>query len=285
MNDYVRENLSYVALFFKMRSKKKEIRPERISYGKEKEQYFLCYEPKRKKSNTVIFWVHGGGWNSGSPSSFDHVGQRVASEGYVMISAGYRLSPKNKYPSQIKDVCDCFNASVSYLNERNIDTSCIIVAGPSAGAHLASILCYSSSVQKEYGVDISDIKGFVGFGGPYSFRDDQTKTITYLEKLLFEKGYDKHNAEPVSIMSKNHIPMLLIQSRHDGLIEYACAEDFAKRAKQVGNGCELYGVTDRKNTHSWYCVGSFLETRNENDTQDKFFTWIEGINSENRIDI
>ena len=102
MNDYVRENLSYVALFFKMRSKKKEIRPERISYGKEKEQYFLCYEPKRKKSNTVIFWVHGGGWNSGSPSSFDHVGQRVASEGYVMISAGYRLSPKNKYPSQIK---------------------------------------------------------------------------------------------------------------------------------------------------------------------------------------
>ena len=143
MNDYVRENLSYVALFFKMRSKKKEIRPERISYGKEKEQYFLCYEPKRKKSNTVIFWVHGGGWNSGSPSSFDHVGQRVASEGYVMISAGYRLSPKNKYPSQIKDVCDCFNASVSYLNERNIDTSCIIVAGPSAGAHLASILCYS----------------------------------------------------------------------------------------------------------------------------------------------
>ena len=38
-----------------------------------------------------------------------------------------------------------------------------------------------------------------------------------------------------TLMSKNHIPMLLIQSKHDGLIEYGCAEDFAKRAEALGN--------------------------------------------------
>ena len=43
------------------------------------------------------------------------------------------------------------------------------------------------------------------------------------------------SGEPISLMSKNHIPMLLIQSKHDGLIEYGCAEDFAKRAEALGN--------------------------------------------------
>lgn len=85
------------------------------------------------------------------------------------------------------------------------------------------------------------------------------------------------NGEPVALMGKSLIPMLLIQSRHDGLIEYACAEDFARRAEELGNTCELYSVVDRKNTHSWYTAGLFLETREENRGLDKFFSWIEEL--------
>ena len=277
MIDYIRENLSYPELFVKTHRVERKIKPTHIYYGTDKEQYFLYYEPKKRKSDVIIFWIHGGGWNTGSPRSFDHVGQRISDEGYRVISAGYRLSPKHKYPCQIKDVCDCFNAAVTYLDKRDIDTKRIVVVGPSAGAHLASILCYCKKVQDRYGVDISDIKGFVGFGGPYSFRDDQTRTMAYLERLLFKKGYDMRNGEPVRLMDKNHIPMLLIHSRHDGLIGYACAEDFKNRAEKLGNACELYEVKDKKNTHSWYVVGSFLKTRKENYTQDKFFSWIERI--------
>ena len=156
-----------------------------------------------------------------------------------------------------------------------MDTARIIAAGPSAGAHLTSILCYCREVQEEYGVDVSDIIGFIGTGGPYSFRDDQGLALRLLLNQLFEKGYDRRNAEPVFLMGTSRIPMLLIQSRHDGLVEYACAEDFARRAKELGNECELYSVTDRKNTHSWYTAGMFLETREENKGLDKFFSWIE----------
>ena len=56
---------------------------------------------------------------------------------------------------------------------------------------------------------------------------------------------------------------------------YTCAEDFAARAEELGNVCELYSVTDKKNTHSWYTAGMFLETREENRGLDKFFSWIE----------
>lgn len=275
MNDYLRENFSYFGIFKRLIAAKKYTSPERVSFGPDKEQYFLYYEPDNTISNKIIFWVHGGGWNAGDPKFFDYVGQHISKAGYRIISAGYRLSPKSKYPAQIADVCSCYNKAIEFLKEKGADTSQIIVVGPSAGAHLTSIMCYSDKVQKEYGVDISPITGFIGFGGPYSFRKDQSTTLKLLQNQLFEKGYDRKEAEPVSLMCANHIPMLLIQSEHDGLVQYACAEDFASRARELGNACELYSVKDKKNTHSWYTAGLFLETREENKGLDKFFTWIE----------
>lgn len=277
MNDCLRESLSYFGLYKKMLQIKKTYKSVRVPYGENKEQYFLYYEPKKNISDKVIVWVHGGGWNAGSPEFFDYVGQNVCNQGYRFISLGYRLSPRYKYPCQIKDVCEAYNSAVGHMTEKGIDVSKVIVAGPSAGAHLASIMCYCRKVQVKYDVDISNIIGFIGSGGPYSFRDNQGLTIKLLLNQLFKKDYNRRNGEPVALMNKNHIPMLLIQSKHDGLIEFACAEDFAKRAKEVGNTCELYSVTDRKNTHSWYTAGMFLESREENKGLDKFFSWIEGL--------
>ena len=275
MIDYIRENLSYYPIFWRYLFKtKKEFTPERVDYGSDKEQYFLYYEPAERTSDKVVIWVHGGGWNAGNPKFFDYVGQSMARQGYRFVSIGYRLSPKNKYPIQIEDVCAAYNAAIKYLKDKGIDTSKTVVAGPSAGVHLSSIMCYSKEVQREYQVDVSQVIGFAGFGGPYSFRESQSLTLKMLTGMLFAKGYDRRNAEPWSLMSKNHIPMLLIQSRHDGLIEFECAEEFADKAKTVGNRCEIYEVEDKKNTHSWYTAGCFLLSREESKTLDKFMTWI-----------
>ena len=239
--DYIRENLSYYPIFFRLLFKtKKEFTPERMDYGTDKEQYFLYYEPKERVSDKIVIWIHGGGWNAGNPKFFDYVGQYMARAGYRFVSIGYRLSPKNKYPAQIIDVCNAYNAAIKYLNDKGIDTSKVIVSGPSAGAHLSSILCYSKKVQDEYKVDVSNVIGYIGVGGPYSFRKSQSLTLKMLLGMLFAKGYDRTEAEPWSLMTKNHIPMLLIQSRHDGLVEFECAEDLAGKAEMVGNSCELY---------------------------------------------
>ena len=275
--DSFREYTSYFGLYRRMFRVGKKYTPVSVPYGKCKEQYFLYYEPEQVLSDKIIVWVHGGGWNAGSPEFFDYVGQCVCDKGYRFISVGYRLSPKYKYPCQLEDVCRGFNAAMAYLGENGIDASKIIVAGPSAGAHLTSIMCYCRKAQKRYNVDISNIIGFIGTGGPYSFRSDQGLAISLLLNQLFKDGYDRRNGEPAALMGQNHIPMLLIQSKHDGLIDFACAEDFAKRAKEVGNTCEVYSVTDRKNTHSWYTAGMFLETREENKGLDKFFSWIEKL--------
>ena len=277
MKDTTRENLSYFGLFRRLHKAKKIFTPEHISFGGHKDQYFLYYEPDKVISDKVIIWVHGGGWQSGTPKDFDYVGQRIAKEGYRCISMGYRLSTKFKYPCQIEDVCTGFNEAVKFLNGRNIDTSKIVVVGPSAGAHLTSILCYSKADQERYNVDVSNVIGFIGFGGPYCFEKCQDFTIRTLLNMLFTKGYDRKQAEPYSLMTKNNIPMLLIQSEHDGLLDFENAVLFEQKAKEVGNKCELYRVIDEKNTHSWYTAGCFFETREENKGLDKFFTYIEEL--------
>ena len=277
MIDYIRENLSYYGLFCRLHKAKTEIAPEYVSFGEDKDQYFLYYEPERPVSDKVVVWIHGGGWNSGDPKTFDYVGQYMAKSGYRFVSLGYRLSPKYKYPCQIEDVCNGYNEALKYLKGKGTDTSRIIVTGPSAGAHLSSILCFCREIQAEYNVDVSSVIGYAGFGGPYSFRKSQTLTVRMLLNMLFEKNYDRRSGEPLSLMSGNHIPMLLIQSRHDSIVEFECAEEFAGKAEALGNKCEIYSVEDKLNTHSWYTAGIFFLSREENKTLDKFMSWIEEL--------
>lgn len=276
MKDSTREYLSYFGLYKKMFSVKKTVKPECISFGEHKEQYFLYYEPESITSDKVVVWVHGGGWNAGSPKFFDFVGQSMVHYGYRFISIGYRLSPGNKYPCQIEDVCNGYNAAINFLKSKNTDVNKIIVSGPSAGAQLASVLVYNNAVRERMHVDISGVIGYIGVGGPYSFSANTT-ILKLLLNQLFEKGYNRDEAEPCHLMDKSDVPMLLIQSKHDGVVDYSCAEMFCKKAVELGNKCELYSVEDKKNTHSWYTAGMFLETREQNKGLDKFFTYIEKL--------
>ena len=275
MKDFLRESFSYWGIYHKMHHTGRPFHPQKVRFGTDEQQYFLLYEPKHAVSGKVIVWVHGGGWNAGSPDDFDFVGQRVAKEGCRFVSLGYRLSPRHKYPCQIEDVCAGYKAAMAFLKQKGIDTSQVIVSGPSAGAHLSSILCYSRKIQQKTGIDVGNVIGYIGMGGIYSFSAGSSRAVKILLDQLFEKGYDRALGEPCSLIEESRIPMLLIQSRHDGLVAYACAEQFCEKAKALGIDCQLYSVTDAKNTHSWYTAGVFLFERQESDTLDTFFRWIE----------
>lgn len=261
MIDLIREFLSYGYLLRGMRRAERRIDPQRVNYGDDPHQYILFYEPEQVRSGTLIVWIHGGGWNSGSPASFDFVGQCIAAHGYPTVSLGYRLAPKHRYPAQIEDVCTGFKEAIAYVSQKGIDTSRIVICGPSAGAHLASLLCYDRQMQEREGIDASNLIGFVGFGGPYKFDERHSFALRMLLRQLFPQGYDRAQAEPYSLISESSIPMLLIQSEHDGIVSYANAVRFHEKAESLGIPAELYSVVDRSNTHSAYSVGIFLENR------------------------
>ncbi|EHB15220.1 Arylacetamide deacetylase [Heterocephalus glaber] len=103
------------------------------------------YVPKRKLDarRSAVFFIHGGGWCSGSPAlrNYDLLSRWTAERlDAVIISIDYRLAPKYHFPVQFEDV---YNALRWFLHKNilenyGINPERICVSGDSAGGNLAA---------------------------------------------------------------------------------------------------------------------------------------------------
>lgn len=279
MNDLFREYASYPELMGKLIRHKNIITPKKVCFGRNSAQYFLHFAPSVPKCGKVVFYVHGGGWNSGSPSVFKFIGQRFAQEGYHCILLGYRRTPFYRFPSQIEDVCAGYKAALRYLKSRGINVPKSVVVGSSAGAHLGALLCYDSEMQKKFKITPNRLGGFIGLAGPYRFENAaENRTLKILMNDLFKKDCERSTGEPYSkLEAGQNVPMLLIHSKHDGLVSYQNAEDFSSHAQEMGISAELYEVKYGSNTHSAYSAGIFLDERNECETLNIVLEYIDKI--------
>lgn len=86
---------------------------------------------------TVLVYVHGGAWRSGSKSEMPL--KALVEEGYPVASIEYRLSTVARFPAQIHDI----KAAVRFLRTQgkdyDLEIERIVIAGSSAGGHLAAL--------------------------------------------------------------------------------------------------------------------------------------------------
>ena len=87
----------------------------------------------------VYLSYHGGGWVMGAHDHRDDFLHAFGTQiGAAVVSVGYRLCPEHRFPAPADD-CEAAAAwLVSNANEE-FGTSEIIIAGESAGAHLAAV--------------------------------------------------------------------------------------------------------------------------------------------------
>ncbi|KAM3921677.1 arylacetamide deacetylase-like 4 isoform 2-T2 [Leptodactylus fuscus] len=98
-----------------------------------------------------VMFFHGGGFMFGSIDMYDITCRYITkNSGAVVVSVGYRLSPKHLYPAAFDD---CLTATVHFLKtaqEHGVDPSSVIICGDSAGGNLTAGVCQAL-------VGISDI--------------------------------------------------------------------------------------------------------------------------------
>ncbi len=97
--------------------------------------------PKRP----AILWFHGGGWTSGFPAYLAPQAAYFAGLGYLTVTAEYRWagnSTDNTTFDCVEDARDAFYWMVENAAALGIDPANIIVAGESAGGHLAACVGY-----------------------------------------------------------------------------------------------------------------------------------------------
>lgn len=123
------------------------------------------YAPAGAKNLPVAFWIHGGGWEQGDKGQVKLKPQMFMDKGFVFVSVNYRLLPAVDMGTLIRDVAQSFHWMEEHVAEFGGDPRRVLVAGHSAGAQLAAILCTDEKYLKEQGVSFDVLKGCMPVDG------------------------------------------------------------------------------------------------------------------------
>ena len=272
MKGLIQDFASFPALVWKMFRYPGGVTPRKLPYGPDPAQYFLDFAPAPEKDRgLVVVYLHGGGWDKGSPAFFTFIGQRLAREGYRCVMPGYRLVPKFRFPAQLEDVTAGTKAALRHLEKQGVDTARTVVVGSSAGGQLGALLCDTGELAGRF-------VGFAGLGGPYRFDLDPPLSLNVLGARLLDGG-DPVAAQPGLLLDGQSpkTPMLLIHGLEDGVVGFPCGMDFYRRALSLNIPATLYLPETGKDSHSDYVVGCFLEKRETCGTLNALLTWLEGL--------
>jgi acetyl esterase/lipase len=130
-----------------------------------------------------------------------------------------------------------------------IDPDRIGVAGGSAGGHLSMMIGYSSDVPELEGnggspETSSRVQAVVDLYGPTDLTTDFAKSrgevIRFLDNKKFDEAPDAYRlASPITHVTKDDPPTLILHGSIDSTVPISQAEQLAEKAKEVGAECEL----------------------------------------------
>ena len=133
-----------------------------------KRQVLDIYTPKTQpKSDAlpVMFWIHGGGWQTGDKTDVALKPKLLTGRGFVFVSTNYRLLPEVSMDVLIADVAKSLGWVHRNIANYGGDPKRIFVGGHSAGAQLAALLCTDNRYLKEVGVSFDVLKGCIPVDG------------------------------------------------------------------------------------------------------------------------
>lgn len=128
-------------------------------------QVLDVYAPDGASGLPVVFWIHGGGWQTGDKTDVQIKPRVFADRGFVFVSTNYRLLPQVDMGELIRDVARALGWVHRNIVRYGGDPKRILVMGHSAGAQLAALLCTDDRYLKAEGVPFDVLKGCVPVDG------------------------------------------------------------------------------------------------------------------------
>lgn len=206
-----------------------------ISYGEKESNRYDLYLPANhgKDCYSLIFHIHGGGFNSGDKSEGELMCKYLASRGYVMVSANYSLiddSHTSNLNVMYEELVAALKHSVSRAAEAGYTVTEMAATGESAGGCLAMLLAFRYGDQSEI-----PIRFVFQESGPASFQPDLWAStteqgqvdfvnsmtgMTFAEEDFNSEEYCKAIDEisPASYITQDTIPLLVAYGSHDKVV-------------------------------------------------------------------
>lgn len=186
--------------------------------------------PGGKAARPAIVFFFAGGWTRGTPIQFYAECAHFAGQGFVAISADYRLASPKGGPTPfdaIEDARVALRWVHDHASELGVDPQRIVAAGASAGGHLAMMTAFGN-----------DAPGNVQPAALVLWYPILDPSPAGFGNGLF--GTDYRRASPLELASKQRLPpSLLLFGDADSATPIATVREFQNRARAVGARCEL----------------------------------------------
>ena len=97
------------------------------------------YTPKGEEGPyPVVLWVHGGAFVGGDKRDVQVFATMLAAEGFGVVCINYLRAPEGNYPVPVIQTAEAYRWLSHIAGDYRLDTSRVVVAGDSAGAHVAA---------------------------------------------------------------------------------------------------------------------------------------------------
>lgn len=213
----------------------REVLEGRIDYGEDPAQHVLLTRPRSGASEDIlVYYLHGGSWRSGSPDQYRAVGRFFAAHGYTAALGGYRLAPGATFPAQLHDVLDGLRTTLARLEESGMEAPKVVLAGHSAGGHLAALVALDEETRQERGLGDAPIAGVIPISGVLDLQmmcPDRSKCSVINDFVGSEEGWKR--ADPARFLRGGpQIPTLCLHGSRDPLVPVEVAASFVLRANR-----------------------------------------------------
>ena len=158
----------------------------------------------------VVVFFYGGAWQHGSRANYVFVAAELARRGMVVVVPDYRLSPAVRFPAFVQDAAQAVAFTRRMAAGWGGDPDRVVLAGHSAGAHIAAMLALDPRFLADAGDDRDALAGMVGLAGPYDFLPFTSDDI----RQVFA-GTDAAATQPISFADGRNPPMLLLHGTAD----------------------------------------------------------------------
>jgi acetyl esterase/lipase len=124
----------------------------------------------------TVVWIHGGGFVSGSKDHVANYLRIIAGQGYTTVGVDYSVAPRACYPTPVREVVVALGYLVREADRLHVDPARIILAGDSAGAHIAAQVAlivsspgYAATLGIAQPLEAHQLVGVVLHCGPFDF--------------------------------------------------------------------------------------------------------------------
>lgn len=144
--------------------------PREIAFGADPLQRLDVYPAAPAKGPAPLFvFVHGGGWKRGDKRNATGAAKiaHFTGRGFAVASVNYRLVPDATVEDQAQDVANAIARLIRDARALGVDPNRIVLAGHSAGAHLAALVATDPRYLKRAGAGagVERLKGVILLDG------------------------------------------------------------------------------------------------------------------------